>query len=239
MNQDAFVNRPEGLLWAVADGAGGHARGEVASGELKAALDVPLGGPELGGAEAVGAVRARVGAVHEGLRERALDESERAGHAVQIVSTVVVLLALGEHYAVLWAGDSRAYVLRGGMLDRLTHDHSLVQELVDAGALAAERAELHPHANVLTRAVGGDGEAPVLDKASGRAEPGDRFLLCSDGLFKALDEGRIGQLLAGADPAAALIEAALSAGAADNVTAVVVAPAWEDDEPTIHRATPD
>ena len=94
--------------------------------------------------------------------------------------------------------------------------------MVDAGVLAAAAAETHPHANVLTRAVGADGMAPELDKVTGQAEAGDRFLLCSDGLFKALGTDVIQALVQGDDPARALVSAALSANARDNVTAVVI-----------------
>ena len=218
-NQDAFVDRQDLRIWAVADGAGGHEQGEVASGALKAILERPL---SLTGAALVAAVRARVATVHHLLRERAEQEQARTGQPVTIASTLVVFLADGEHFACLWCGDSRAYLLRDGAMVQLTRDHSLVQEMVDAGVLAAQDAERHPHANVLTRAIGSDGDAPELDKVTGQAEPGDRFLLCSDGLFKALDEAHICKLATGDDPARRLIDAALAAAARDNVTAVVL-----------------
>ncbi len=232
-NEDAFVDLSPMRLWAVADGAGGHQHGEVAAQALKAALESPM---ELAGADLVGEVRARVAAVHEALRRQADEEAEAHGGAVTIASTLVVLLADGAHFACLWCGDSRAYLLRAGALSPLTRDHSLVQEMVDAGVLDAEAAERHPHANVLTRAIGADGASPELDKVTGRAEPGDRFLLCSDGLFKALDAATIGRLAGSADPARALIRAALDAAARDNVTAVIIeagAPTPEPDDGTI------
>lgn len=218
-NEDALVDRPDLRLWAVADGAGGHQHGEVAAQALKAALEAPS---ERAGGDLVAEVRARVAGVHEALRRRADAEAEASGGAITIASTLVVLLADGQHFACLWCGDSRAYLLRGGTLSPLTRDHSMVQEMVDAGVLDAEAAERHPRANVLTRAIGADGADPELDKITGRAEPGDRFLLCSDGLFKALDAGAIGRLTGGEDPARALIRAALDAAARDNVTAIVV-----------------
>ena len=223
-NEDTFVDRPDQRLWAVADGAGGHEHGEVASGELKLALDAPL---TVSGAELVAEVRARAAAVHEALCRQAEAESEATGQPVMIASTLVVFLAVGEHFACLWCGDSRAYLLRGGVLTQLTRDHSLVQEMVDAGVLAEDEAEQHPRANVLTRAIGVEGPAPELDKITGRAEPGDRFLLCSDGLFKALDAAAIAPLIAADDPAKALIAAALAAQARDNITALVVMPLAE------------
>ena len=218
-NEDALVNHPEDRIWAVADGAGGHEHGEVASAQLKIVLETPT---VVAGADLVMQVRARVAAVHDKLRTMADDESEATGKPVIIASTLVVFLALGEHFACLWCGDSRAYLLRDSEMTQLSKDHSLVQELVDSGLVAAGDAERHPHANVLTRVVGGPGPAPDLDKITGQAAPGDRFLLCSDGLFKALDAAAITPLLAGPDPARRLIEAALAAAARDNVTAVVI-----------------
>lgn len=218
-NQDAFVNRPESRLWAVADGAGGHQHGEIASAQLKAALEASLGHS---GADLVAELRTRVTAVHDALCRRATDEEAAIGQPVVIASTLVVLLAENEHFACLWCGDSRAYLLRDGEFTQLTRDHSLVQEMVDAGVLAAEQAERHPHANVLTRAIGAQDAMPELDKIMGLAQPGDRILLCSDGLFKVLDAPTIGRIVEGPDPARALIDAALAAAARDNVTAVVV-----------------
>ncbi len=218
-NEDAFVDRPAPRLWAVADGAGGHEHGEVAAAELKATLEAPF---EVTRGDLVAEIRARIAQVHAELRLRADRESHSTGLSVTIASTIVVFLADGAHFACLWCGDSRAYLLRDRTLRQLTRDHSLVQELVDAGALDADDAEGHPQANVLTRAIGADGPAPELDKIIGVAEPGDRFLLCSDGLFKALNGNRIGDLVGGADPAQNLIAAALVASARDNVTAVVI-----------------
>lgn len=219
-NEDAFVNRPDLGLWAVADGAGGHSAGEVASGMIAEALEaIPSG---LSASELLAEVRLRIKATHEALR----DEAARRGENVMIASTIVVLIVRNEHFACLWAGDSRAYLLRGGELKQITRDHSLVQELVDAGVVRPEDAESHPRANVITRAVGAgmDGEFE-MDKISDRLLPGDRFLLCSDGLCKTLPAHDIATLLAtndGVPPPEVLIAAALAANASDNVTAVTV-----------------
>ena len=218
-NEDTFIDRPDFGLWAVADGAGGHQHGEAASGLLKQVLERLEGvAPE----DLVAEVRSGVSQAHRALRARAETEARQLGGSVTIASTLVVLLADDLHFACLWAGDSRAYHLRDGALSRLTRDHSLVQDLVDAGELAQADAESHPHANVITRAIGANGPDIELDKVTGRAEPGDRFLLCSDGLTRALDEAAIAPLAGGHDPAQALIAAALDAGARDNVTAVVL-----------------
>ena len=219
LNEDTLVCRRDVGLWAVADGAGGHQAGEVASGMIAAALDaIPAALPA---EEALAQVRLRLAAVHDALRDRA---DRDGGAGAVIASTVVVLLIRDGHFACLWAGDSRAYLLRRGSLQAVTRDHSLVQELVEAGTLSDQEAERHPQANVITRAVGGGEPVLDLDKTIGLVEPGDRFLLCSDGLCKTLDVATLARLTAEpSDPAAQLVGAALEAGVRDNVTAVVVA----------------
>jgi protein phosphatase/serine/threonine-protein phosphatase Stp1 len=218
-NEDNMLSRPDLGLWVVADGAGGHDSGEVASGMIVAELDrLPR---HLSGAELLSEVRITLSRVHEALRQEA---ASRGPHAM-IASTFVSLILRDRHFACLWAGDSRAYLLRGGALSQISRDHSLVQELVDSGNLAAEDAEHHPHANVITRAVGADSETLELDKVIGQCEPGDRFLLCSDGLSKTLSDAELASLLAAPDgvpPPELLIAAALAHGVNDNVTAVVV-----------------
>ncbi len=229
-NEDSFLLRPEIGLWMVADGAGGHQHGEVASSMLAEALGAMT---SQGGSDLIAEIRAAVQQTHRALRAQA----EAEGEAVTIASTIVVLLAKGPHYACLWAGDSRVYRLRAGELVQLTRDHSLVQALVDGGTISAEEAEHHPHANIITRAVGADGLEPELDKVTDRAEPGDRFLLCSDGLNKALSAPLIARLVGTAEPAKRLIEAALEYGVRDNVTAVVVEYQPADEDETLLRRT--
>jgi protein phosphatase/serine/threonine-protein phosphatase Stp1 len=217
-NEDAYVDRPDLGLWAVAAGAGGHAAGEVASGMIAEALEsIP---PELSASELLAQVRLAIEQTHAALRE----EAARRGPDVMVASTVVVMLARGDHFACLWAGDSRAYLLREGMLRQITRDHSLVQELLEAGAIGPDDVMNHPRGNVITRAVGAEVEAFALDKVSDRLVPGDRFLLCSDGLCKTLPEDEMANLLAAIDgtPPQALVDAALAANASDNVTAVAV-----------------
>jgi len=214
-NEDSVVNRLDLGLFAVADGAGGHGAGDVASQAVAAALEaIP---PGLSAAEVLAQARLRIAAAHADLQTQAA----AAGEGRIIATTVVLLLVRGEHFACLWAGDSRAYLLRAGRLSRVTRDHSLVQELVDAGTLTEAEAEAHPQANVILRAVGGIGEL-LLDKVSGRLLTGDRVLLCSDGLFKAVAEDAIAAVLAGGGDADALIHAALVERARDNVSALIV-----------------
>jgi len=218
-NEDALVDRPDLGIWAVADGAGGHQAGEVASGMIAATLSEIS--PGLAATEALAEIRTRIDAVHRTL----IDEAARRGPGVAIASTVVVLCVRNTHYACLWAGDSRAYCLSGGEFYQVTRDHSLVQELVDAGVIEAHETEGHPQANVITRAVGaGEADGLALDKATDVLRPGDRFLLCSDGLTKTIPEDEIALLLATASDHAAqrLVEVALARQASDNVTAVVL-----------------
>ncbi|WBV44901.1 PP2C family serine/threonine-protein phosphatase [Pseudoroseomonas cervicalis] len=230
-NEDAVVHRPDLGLWAVADGAGGHGGGDVAAAAVASALEgIP---PGLSAAEMLAQLRLRLSATHEALRRRAAEQ----GPGRVMASTIVVLLLRSRHFACLWAGDSRAYRLREGALQMLTRDHSLVQEMVDRGELAAEAAERHPQANIILRAVGG-GEGPLLlDKVSDSLQPGDVFLLCSDGLFKALPEEAIARLLRQGADAAALVQGAVAAGARDNVSAVVLRhDGAEDTLPGLPRA---
>lgn len=214
-NEDALLERPDIGLWVVADGAGGHGSGDVASNAIVAAMKVVP--PGLAAAELLAQVRLRLAAVHRELQE----EAARRGPGRILASTVVVMLARGDHFAMLWAGDSRTYLLRQGALSRVTKDHSLVQELVDQGTLREEEAESHPQANVITRAVGAQGELE-LDKVSGRIIEGDRYLLCTDGLFKAMAEAEIAAMLAAGADATAIVTEAVGRGARDNVSAIGV-----------------
>ncbi len=218
LNEDAFVNRPDLGVWAVADGAGGHEAGEVASAEVASVLQAIDAG--LSAAEMLVLVRSRLEEAHA----RLLDVGAQRGGGAMVATTVVVLLARDDHFACLWAGDSRAYLLRGDALTRITRDHSLVQGLIESGAISEAEAAVHPKANVITRAVGAGGDLLELDKRTGQLMPGDRLLLCSDGLCKTVPEEQLADLLSG-DPdsgAERLVMAALSARATDNITAVTI-----------------
>ena len=221
-NEDSYVNRPDLGLWAVADGAGGHQAGEVASRIIADALNSVSTG--IDGAELLAEVRHCLARAHNALRR----EAARRGPQAMIVSTIVALLLRDDYYACLWAGDSRAYLLRGQRFRQLTRDHSLVQELFDAGAISAAEALHHPSANIITRAIGAEGLE--LDKVTDRLFPGDRFLLCTDGLFKALPERELAELLAADEDIIAdqLVIAGLREGAADNLTAVTVEVTLDD-----------
>jgi protein phosphatase/serine/threonine-protein phosphatase Stp1 len=217
-NEDSWVNRPDLGVWAVADGAGGHQAGDVASRIIAHALEtVPVG---LGAARLLAEVRLRIADAHRQMQS----EAARRGPDASLVSTIVALLARDDYYACLWAGDSRIYLWRGRPLRQLTHDHSVVQELIDSGAISLAEAPNHPQRNIITRAIGGADETAALDKVSDRLRRGDRFLLCSDGLFKTVPEGDLAGLMeeGGEALAGRLVAAALDRQADDNVTAVAV-----------------
>jgi len=217
LNEDSHLVRPELGLWAVADGMGGHQAGEVASRAIVEAL-AELDGFASGFAH-LNAVRARLESVNRDLIAHAATLSPGA----VIGSTVVALVAHEDHYACVWAGDSRAYLNRGGVLMRVTQDHSLVQELIDAGALDEQEARKRRISNVITRAVGA---APILElsETHGDIRPGDVFLLCSDGLSGLVEDQELGAMLAGEDLDAVaddLLGLSLARGAKDNITLVL------------------
>jgi protein phosphatase/serine/threonine-protein phosphatase Stp1 len=219
LNEDSYADRAEAGIWAVADGVGGADAGEVASAAVCAALmAIPAGLPA---ERMLAGLCQGLQAVHDDLQAMAAAR-EPPG---LIASTVVVLTVTGPSFTCLWAGDSRAYLLRSGVLRRLTRDHSLVQELVDTGMITEAEAAYHPRANVITRAVGAGEAVLELDRVTGTLQPDDRFLLCSDGLTKAVDEADLADLLGAPEgmPAAdLLVRAALAHQASDNVTAVTV-----------------
>ena len=213
-NEDAYLCRPEIGLFAVADGVGGHGSGAFASAQAMTALEqIPhMASP----GDLLAAVRTRLGSVHQTLCAAA-----EAGREDPSATTVVVLLLGGGHLACVWVGDSRAYLLRRGELFQLTTDHSVVGELVKAGRLTDAQAERHSDGHIITRALGVNTGGALLDKVTAAAEPGDRLLLCSDGLSKSVSSPVIAAAMAADEPAAALVAAALSAGVRDNVTALV------------------
>jgi serine/threonine protein phosphatase Stp1 len=217
-NEDAVLDRAGIGLWAVADGAGGHQRGDYASESIIAALrevDRSLFGLGL-----VDDVKRRLAAVNRELRVKAAV----IGPNAFIGSTVAVLLIQNDQSCCLWAGDSRVYRMRGGQLRQLSHDQSHVQNLIDRGEITPEEAATHPLANIVTNLVGASDEL-FLEERRDRLEPGDILLLCSDGLNHSIGDADIAAIL-GRYPvmgtADRLIERALSQGARDNVSAVVI-----------------
>ena len=225
LNEDRVLERPDVGLWAVADGMGGHMAGDVASTMVVEALGrVARFGS---GYAYLNDVAAQLQAVNRQLLEGSGGGGGRPG---LMGSTVVALLAHEGYYACVWAGDSRAYLLRDGRLTRLTHDHSLVQEMVDSGALTADQARSHPRANVITRAVG-VADPLLLEKRHAPIDAGDIFLLCSDGLTGTMRDEEIEERLLRGDldqAADDLLGLALGRGARDNVSLVLVSAYSED-----------
>ncbi len=207
VNQDAFLERPEVGVWAVADGLGGHRQGEVASRMVCDALADQW--PQASFDEMIEGTRRRLEEVNAYLCPGGQDSLAE----VDSGSTVVTLHTRGQEYAVLWAGDSRVYHWRAGQLIQLTRDHSM------------EGSGFGEHdTSVITRAVGGQPDL-VVDGYSDRLEVGDRFLLCSDGLTRVVPESKIRDWMAHRDIRSAvdgLIAATLQAGAPDNVTVLIV-----------------
>ncbi len=216
-NEDSFLVTPP--IFAVADGMGGHSSGDVASAAVVSRL-----------AEAVSGDFVEQEEIEAGLHRATLDIGRARDDQHLGVGTTVTGAALAlRHGRLCWdifnVGDSRVYMFEHNELAQVTVDHSVVQELVDAGMIREEEAESHPDSNVITRAVGFNAE-PMPDYWTLPLRAGLRLLLCSDGLTKEVNRERIRlHLAAGLSPnetALALVDAALAAGGRDNVTVVVV-----------------
>jgi serine/threonine protein phosphatase PrpC len=220
-NQDA-VHVGERVV-AVADGMGGHAHGEVASAvavTVLAELDAAVAQGEIAEIDKSAALGAVVGEVLRRLDELAARDSGMQGMG----TTITALLWDGAMVNGVHIGDSRAYRWREGVIEQLTQDHTLVQSLLDSGRVTEEEAAVHPRRNLLVRAIqtGGPAEGDLF---AHRAQAGDRYLLCSDGLTAVLTAETIAGVLAEqADPDAAveqLVDLTLRGGAPDNVSVVL------------------
>ena len=217
VNEDSVMLRTDHGLWAVADGMGGHEAGDVASRKVAEALARLPDGQDLDDL-----TDSAVSALEDVNAE--LIRLARADHRPRTIGSTVVGLAIRDgQYRCFWAGDSRAYRIRDNGIKRLTRDHSLVQGLIDAGMLSREEAKDHPDANVITRAVGAS-ESLEVEIAAGDAEPGDQFLLASDGLTRLVDDDELATILSSwppGDAADTLIDAVLARGAPDNVSLII------------------
>jgi protein phosphatase len=218
-NEDAVVD--DGLVFAVADGMGGHAAGEVASRIAVEALAHLVGHPPSRADDVVAVLRE----ANDGILRSQEREPEQRGMGTTVTGLTVVAEGDGEHWVVFNIGDSRVYRVAGGRLEQVTRDHSEVRELMDAGLIDEEEAARHPLRNVITRSLGA-GEAPEPDVWERPPEAGERFVVCSDGLSNELDDAEIARIALGhADPqsvADELVAAAVRAGGRDNVSVVVV-----------------
>lgn len=215
VNEDSLVVAPG--LFAVADGMGGHTAGDRASDAVVARLNALTGH-----ADESAVSGALVLAAHD-IDDLSVDMPLGAGTTV--TGAALDLAGARPAFLVFNVGDSRVYSFVGNELTQVTRDHSVVQDLVDAGLVAPEDAESHPESNVITRALGFR-EDPEPDFWSIPLEPGMRLLMCSDGLTKELDASRIRMHMAArltaSETAGALVDAALAAGGRDNVTVVIV-----------------
>ncbi|MCF7200503.1 PP2C family protein-serine/threonine phosphatase [Pseudomonas oligotrophica] len=221
-NEDAFLDCPQQGLWAVADGMGGHRNGALAS---RLAVERLAELPDAGD------LAARLLAVRQCLHRlnrqlsQALTITANCPEPI-MGTTVVALLMEDDRAACVWAGDSRCYLWRRGRLYQLSRDHSLLQQLLDAGQLSPAQAAAHPGAHALTRAIGAS-EGLQLDVLEFSVQPGDALLLASDGLYQSLSPDALGAALS--LPSAGLVlsrlfDAALDGPARDNLSAVVIRP---------------
>src|SRR3954465_10965841 len=232
-NEDAMYAGPR--LLAVADGMGGHAAGEVASRiviETVAALDTDPPGGEL-----TDALRAAVETANNYLRDMVAADGALEGMG----TTLTALLWVGQQLGMVHIGDSRAYLLRDGGLEQVTHDHTLVQNLIDQGRITPDEANTPPQRSWITNAL--DGRTDIeLDLSMREVRAGDRYLICSDGLSSYVSEQTIEEALGSGDPQTScdlLVDLALRAGGLDNVTCIVadlVEDAGQDGGPIVGGA---
>ncbi|HXG54290.1 MAG TPA: PP2C family serine/threonine-protein phosphatase [Vicinamibacterales bacterium] len=234
-NEDSHATRPDVGLFIVADGMGGHVAGEVASRVAVESISAfveetantdpnrtwpfPFD-PEL--SVEANRLKAAFKLANRRIATAIADSQDLRGMA----TTASGMLVSGRRSCVAHIGDSRVYVLKDGALRQITSDHSWVEEQVRAGVLTADAARQHPWRNVVTRALSG-GDDPEIDVVDVTPVPGERYLLCSDGLFGVVDDEQITRILA--DPQATLdgicgqlIDAANAAGGPDNITALVI-----------------
>jgi serine/threonine protein phosphatase PrpC len=212
VNEDSKLHEPP--LFAVADGMGGHSAGDVAS-----AMAIELVQREMGHADF--SLTAAVKNANKAIYQKASDDPDLAGMG----TTITAMYLTDASAKIVHVGDSRAYLLRGGELSRITQDHTVVGRLVQQGRISPQDADRHPQRSYLERALGVDPDVEV-DVHVLELFPGDRILLCSDGLFGMIDDSQILSAMKGeADPqraAEALCRQAVDAGGTDNVTAVIV-----------------
>jgi len=218
VNEDAYLSLDDLGLWLVADGMGGHTRGDVASRLIVEAFEGLTRPDSLD--NFAREVKARLAMANQRMR----DKVRRAGFNQLMGSTVVAFLVYKREWMCLWAGDSRAYLLRDGRLTQISRDHSVAEELVQRGELRRDEATQHPSANRITRAVGATDHL-VVDQYRSILRDGDAVLLCSDGLTKEVSDDEVAAILDDYDCDEAseeLVELTLERGARDNVTVAVI-----------------
>ena len=218
VNEDAYLSLDDLGLWLVADGMGGHTRGDVASRLIVEAFEGLTRPDSL--ENFAYEVKARLAMANQRMR----DEARAAGFDQLMGSTVVAFLVYKREWMCLWAGDSRAYLLRDGRLTQISRDHSVAEELVQRGELRRDQAVTHPSSNRITRAVGAQDQL-VVDQYRSFLRDGDAVLLCSDGLTKEVSDDEVAAIMDDYDCDEAseeLVELSLERGARDNVTVAVI-----------------
>jgi protein phosphatase len=216
-NEDSYLTRPEVGIWAVADGMGGHEDGDLASQTVIAALqsiERPTSAVDL-----LDRCKSQVALANDRLKTI----SRERGGAI-IGATVAILLTYDSHYACVWSGDSRIYVVRAGKIIQLSRDHTEVQKLLSEGIITPNEAKTWSGSNVITRAIGVFDE-PELEMTSGPLQAGDSFVICSDGLTNHVQDDEILNCVRtnlSQQACDRLLELTLERGAFDNVTVIVV-----------------
>jgi protein phosphatase len=233
LNEDSFCANDEEGLYVVADGMGGHAHGEVASRlaveTIEEFIELTSGDRDVtwpyGIDESLSLNGNRLKTSIRFANQKLLDHAKSSVGCEGMATTVVAVLVEGNVAEVAHVGDSRVYLIRGGQINRITSDHSWVNEQVLSGVIDSEQARNHPLRNVVTRALGGRPDLEV-DVQSVKLESGDRLLLCSDGLTTMLVDDEILRIVlggeAGVEQARELIEAANRSGGEDNTTAILL-----------------
>jgi serine/threonine protein phosphatase PrpC len=218
-NEDAVLERGEAGIWAVSDGMGGHAAGDVASAVVIESLK---------GLPPTGDISTSMNAVRDALSS-ANGDLYRRGSLLSpdrtMGATVTVLGVAAKNFFCVWAGDSRLYRFRGDRVTQLTRDHRYVQALIDSGLLNEAEVENHPRRSVITRAVGVDAELN-LDHCEGLIEAGDVFLLMTDGVSGVCKDAEIADILSRytlEDAADRIVEQCLQRGAPDNLSLILIA----------------
>lgn len=219
LNEDGYI--ANGEIFAVADGMGGHRAGEIASALALDALRFGLAKKSKNTIE--NRLREAITRANKQVHDTAVREASRRGMG----TTLTVVLPIEDKLFIGHVGDSRLYRLRDGILKQITNDHSLVAQLVRAGQLKAEEAEVHPQRNIITRAIGSDREVEI-DVFVEEVLPTDRYLLCSDGLTSMLNDNEITEVLRDKEDleeaCRELVEWANDRGGTDNITVVLFEP---------------
>lgn len=225
-NEDSVLAEPP--VFVVADGMGGHAAGEVASALAVEAFRPLLGRRDLTVADVLGSVRE----ANDSIRRAGDEDPSRAGMGTTLTGVALVRVAGDEHWLAFNVGDSRIYRLVDGRVVQISVDHSEIQELIDAGRLHPDEADRHPHRNVVTRSLGVL-SAPEPDIWMFPPTPGERLLICSDGLSREITDDGISALLdqtrSSLEAAQTLVASAIAAGGRDNISVIVV-DALADDQ---------